>query len=56
MKNWKTTLFGALLAIAVALQPLLTTGSLDWKAIVIAALIAAIGYFAKDAGVTGKEI
>lgn len=53
MKSWKTTLLGALLAITVAVQPLITTGTIDWKAVTIAVLIAALGYFAKDHDVTG---
>ncbi len=53
MKNWRTTLVGAILAIVVAVQPIIATGSIDWKAVSLAALIALLGYLAKDAGVTG---
>lgn len=53
MKNWKTTLIGVLLAVAVAVEPLISTGSIDWKAVIIAALIAAFGFLAKDHDVTG---
>lgn len=53
MKNFRTTLVGALLAIAVAVQPLIETGAVDVKAIVMAAMIALLGYLAKDAGVSG---
>lgn len=53
MKNWKTSLLGALLAIVVAVQPLISTGTIDWKAVVIAALIAGLGFVAKDHDVTG---
>lgn len=51
--SWKTTLIGCLLAIAVAVQPLIATGQIDWKAVGIAAMIALLGYLAKDADVTG---
>jgi hypothetical protein len=53
MKNWKTTLVGAILAVVIAVQPIIATGSIDWKAVALAALIAVLGYVAKDAGVTG---
>jgi len=55
MKNWKTTLVGAAFAIVVAVQPIIATGTIDWKAVIIAAFIAALGYLAKDAGVIGVE-
>lgn len=48
MKNWKTTILGALAAIIIAIQPLIETGEINWKSVVIAAAIAALGYFAKD--------
>lgn len=56
MTNYKTTILGAILAIVVAIQPLISTGTVDWKAVGMGALIALIGYFAKDAGVTGTKI
>jgi hypothetical protein len=51
--SWKTTLFGALIAICVAVQPLIATGKIDWKAVGLAALIALFGFFSKDSNVTG---
>lgn len=51
--SWKTTVVGILLAIAYAIQPIIATGQIDWKQIVIAALIALLGYVAKDSDVTG---
>jgi hypothetical protein len=51
--SWKTTVIGAILALAVAIQPLLTTGTIDWKQVIIAGLIALLGYVAKDSDVTG---
>jgi hypothetical protein len=58
MKNtsWKTTLIGAILAIVIAVQPLITTGKIDWKAVGIAALVALLGYVAKDSNVTGGTV
>jgi hypothetical protein len=53
MKNWRTTLVGAILAVIIAVQPIITTGAVDWKAVGLAALVALLGYLAKDAGVTG---
>jgi uncharacterized membrane protein YgaE (UPF0421/DUF939 family) len=56
MKNWKTTALGLVIAILVALQPILETGVLSWKAVVLAVLIAAAGYFTKDSNVTGGSV
>jgi hypothetical protein len=51
--SWKTTLIGCILAIAVAIEPLISTGTFDWKQVVIAALIAALSFVMKDSDVTG---
>lgn len=53
MKNWKTTLFGALAAIAIAIKPVMDGSgyNFDTKTICelsLAAIIALGGYFAKD--------
>lgn len=56
MKNWKTTLFGCLAAVVIAVQPIIVTGNIDWGKIGIAALIAAFSYFAKDINVTGGTV
>lgn len=53
MKNWRTTAVGLVGAIWVAVEPMLTSGEIDWKQIATAAFIAALGIFSKDAGVTG---
>lgn len=55
MKNWKTTLLGAALAVVTFLATYQSNGGniADWKLWVIPALSAALGYVAKDAGVTG---
>ena len=55
MKNWKTTLLGAIAAAFIAIQPLISTGEVDWKSVGIAAVVALFGYLTKDAGVTGNE-
>lgn len=56
MKNWRTTFIGCLIAVIVAVQPLLTTGQVDWKQVGFAALIALFGFISKDAKVTGGTI
>ena len=53
MKNWKTTLIGAIMAVVVAVYPIVETGNIDWKSVGMAALIAALGFFAKDFDKTG---
>lgn len=55
MKSWKTTILGAIAAAFIAVQPLIATGEIDWKAVGIAAVVALFGYFTKDAGVSGTE-
>lgn len=52
-KNWQTTLAGIVGAVAVAVYPLLTLGQINWNNILIAAIIAAVGYLAKSKNVTG---
>lgn len=54
--SWKTSVLGALLAIVVAVQPIIATGQIDWKAVAMAALIAAITFFTKDKNVTGGNV
>ena len=53
MKNWKTTLVGALLALFIALEPIVTTGEVNWIQVIIAGGIAVLGYLAKDFDVSG---
>ena len=58
MKNWRTTLVGAILAALTAAKPILDAwqgGPIDWRALVISAALAVLGFLAKDAGVTGAE-
>jgi len=53
MKNWKTTLAGLIGAVALTLQDLFATGSVDTKTIISAVVVAALGYLSKDYNVTG---
>lgn len=55
MKNWKTTLVGAISAAFVAIATYAQSGGdlADWKLYVFPALTAIWGYVQKDAGVTG---
>jgi hypothetical protein len=55
MKSWRTTIVGALLAAIVAIQPILESGSIDYKKLGLAAVIALFGYLVKDANVTGTN-
>lgn len=55
-KNWQTTLAGLLGAVAVAVYPLVKTGEINWNNILIAGIIAAVGYFAKAKNVTGVGV
>lgn len=56
MKNWKTTIVGALMAVVIAVQPIISTGAIDWKAVGLAALVALFGYLVKDKNVTGGTV
>ena len=53
MKSWKTTLVGLLMAILNSAAPLLSGTSPDWKTLGMSAGMAALGFLAKDANVTG---
>lgn len=53
MKNWRTTLIGAVFGGLIAVQPLLMTGNFDLKQILTGFAVAALGYFAKDYNVSG---
>ena len=43
MKDWKTTLTGLALAVAHV-----SVNGIGWKQLLVAAITAALGYFAKD--------
>ena len=52
MKNWKTTAIG-LVGAAVQIAVPLLQGGADIKDVITAVIIGLLGFFAKDAGVTG---
>jgi len=54
--SYKTTIIGIILAVFVAIQPILESGSINWKSLILAALIAALSYLAKDNNVTGGTV
>jgi hypothetical protein len=58
MRNWKTTLIGAVGAALTAVTLYVQNGGnlSDWKLYAIPALIAAFGFVSKDAGVTGTKL
>jgi hypothetical protein len=56
MKNWKTTIAGAVLAAALVVINLYQTGTVDLKSLIIAGAIALIGALAKDYNVTGGSV
>lgn len=55
MKNWRTTLVGMIgAAFTAAAAHFQATGDVtNWQGYAAAATLAAIGFFSKDAGVTG---
>jgi len=54
--SWKTTVIGLVLAVAMVVIPLIQTGTVELKDIVIAALLAIAGYLQKDKNVTGGDV
>lgn len=48
MNNWKTTLIGGIMAVCIAVEPIISTGTVNWKSVGMAAMIALIGYVAQD--------
>jgi hypothetical protein len=55
MKNWRTTVAGILTAAVYGAFASIQAGEIEPKTIAVAAGIAALGYFSKDAGVSGTE-
>ncbi len=53
MKNWKTTLFGCLTAVATYLGTVDWNNPVDWKTLIAPILIAVWSFFQKDMNVTG---
>lgn len=58
MKNWKTTLLGAIGAALTAVTIYIQSGGdlSDWKLYILPVLVAVFGYVSKDAGITGTGI
>lgn len=60
MKNWKTTLAGAIFGLLLLLQQqgvkIGHIGDGDWLGVSVAAAAAVAGYVAKDKSVTGGTI
>ena len=56
LKNWQTTLAGALFAALVAVQEISAGKDVtDWKTWILPASIAFLGYLARDAGRSTEE-
>ena len=54
--NWRTTLAGAIGAAAINIQnalSLINGEPINWVSVTTGAVITALGYLAKDAGVSG---
>jgi|WetSurSiteA1Bulk_404760.scaffolds.fasta_scaffold99507_2 hypothetical protein len=56
MKNWKTTLVGAVLGAALVVVNLIQAGTVDTKTLITAGAVALIGLLAKDFNVTGGSV
>jgi hypothetical protein len=58
--NNKTTIIGIIGALWLAIQPIISNGtfnfSTDWKNLIGAVIVAALGYFAKDYNTTGGTV
>lgn len=55
MINWRTTAAGVVGAIVMNIISYIQSGGVDMKVLVSSAVMAAIGYLAKDAGVSGIQ-
>lgn len=53
--SWKTMIVGSLLAVLIAIQPLIEVGEIDWKSVILAGLVALFSYLVKDKDVTGGQ-
>lgn len=51
--NWKTTALGIGGAILYAIWPMIEGGTTNIKELILAATLAAIGYFSKDKDISG---
>ena len=50
MKDWKTTIVGAILAACVAIYPSVEQGSVNWPTVILGGLIAFLSYLMGDKG------
>lgn len=55
MKNWRTTIVGAIIGGLIAIQPVLETGTYSVKELVLGFLFAALGLLAKDYNISGTK-
>jgi hypothetical protein len=58
MKNWKTTAIGGLGALMIIIPETIKAlegQTVDWKVVALSAIMALVGYFAKDKNVTGGK-
>ena len=53
MKSWKSTLAGCVGAAVNLVLPLIQTGTVDTKTIIISVILAVLGFLAKDFDVSG---
>lgn len=54
MKNWKTTLIGAVGASLTIVYGLISQGGVSTEQIILAGAMAFLGFFSKDYNVSGK--
>lgn len=55
MKSWKSTLAGCVGAAVNIALPLVQTGTVESKTIIISATLAVLGFLAKDFDVSGVD-
>jgi hypothetical protein len=53
MKNWKTTLFGLLSAVATSLIPVIQGKGFEIEYLITGAVLGILGYLSKDYDTTG---
>jgi len=53
LKNWKTTVLGALIGGLIAIEPLISNGGVDAKQLIMGFLVAALAAVSKDFNVSG---
>lgn len=55
MKNWKTTIVGAIAGALIAIQPLLENGEIDLTALAAGFAVAFFGAVSKDFNINGTK-